>query len=104
MRPRALPSMTSGDRSSIRPWAFVPLCAQWPQKLIVLDEMRMRLIDHRAIGAASHIGIEHSALDGEAPFGEILPEVPPGHGRPADTQLLPGGVQRQKHPGMIADR
>jgi Polyketide synthase dehydratase len=53
------------------------------------------------IDASCHIGIQHPALDGEAPFGEVLPGMPPCNRGPANAERLQTGTQRQKHAGMI---
>src|SRR5262245_14005585 len=74
-----------------------------PPKLIVLHELGMPPIHLLPISTACHIGIEHPALDGEAPFGEVLPGMPPRNRGPANVEMLKAGAQGQKHPRVVAD-
>jgi hypothetical protein len=83
-----------GIRAFVRPM---------PPKLVVLHELCMLPIHRLPIGTAGHIGIEHPALDGEAPFGEVLPGMPPHNRGPADAELLQAGAQGQKHTRVVAD-
>ena len=72
-------------------------------ELIVLHELRVLPIHRLPIGRSRYIGVQHAALDGEAPFGEVVPGMPAGNGGPADAELLQTGTQRQKHSGIITD-
>jgi hypothetical protein len=68
---------------------FVRLMAP---ELIILDELRMLAIDQLPVRATHHVGVQHAALNGEAPFGQVLPEMSPCNGGPADTELLETGT------------
>ena len=69
-----------------------------PPELIVLHALRVLPVHRFPIGAPGDIGIQHPALDGEAPFGEVLPGMSPFDRGPADAELLQTGTQRQKYP------
>ena len=47
-----------------------------PPALIVLDELRMLAVYQFPVCAPGHVSIQHPLLDGEAPFGEVLPGMP----------------------------
>jgi hypothetical protein len=54
-------------------------------------------------GVPGHVGIQHPALDGKAPFGEVLPGMPSRNRIPADAERLQAGTQDHKHAGIVAD-
>jgi hypothetical protein len=56
-----------------------------------------------SVSAPSHVSIQHPALDGEAPFSQVLPGVPSLDRGPADAELLQTGTQGEKHPRIVAD-
>ena len=79
-------------------------CARpMPPELIVLHELGVLPIPRLPIGAACHISIEHPAVDGEAPFGEVLPGMALGDRGPLDRQRSETGLQRDTHRPMITD-
>jgi hypothetical protein len=59
-----------------------------PPKLIVLDELRVLAVDRFPVGAPGDLGVQHPALEGEAPFGEVLPGMPPRTRFPAEVKCL----------------
>jgi hypothetical protein len=52
-----------------------------------VHEWPMLAIHRLALGASREIGIQHVALDGKSPFGEVLPGMALGHGGPLNTDL-----------------
>jgi hypothetical protein len=59
---------------------------------------------HRlALGAADEIGIQHAALDGKSPFGQILPRMALSNGTPLDVELRQAGLQGEEHGPMITN-
>jgi hypothetical protein len=91
-------------RHIVQPSLVILTCVRpRPPELVIVHELGWLPIHRFPIRAADHVGIQHPALDGEAPFGEVLPGMPSFDRGPADAELLQTGTQRQKHPGMITD-
>ena len=88
----------------VDPALRIPACMRpVPPELVIVHELGMLPIDHRPFGAADDIGIQHSALDGEAAFRQVLPGMPLGDRRPLNRERLKTRLQRHEHGPMITD-
>jgi hypothetical protein len=56
-------------------------------ELIIVHELPMLAIHRLALGASREIGIQHPALDGKSPLGEVLPGMALGNGGPLNAEL-----------------